>query len=124
MKFIVDNPLSPFIAQALRQAGYNAVHVADYEMRAAEDTAIFRRAAEEDRIIISADTDFGTLLALWNEPKPSVILFRRSSRRKPKEQAALLLATIEQVKSDLISGSIIIIEEHRLRIRSLPIQHP
>lgn len=122
MKFIIDNPLSPYIAEALRSAGFDAVHVADYDMQAAEDIVIFQRAVAEDRIIISADTDFGTLLALWNQTKPSVMLFRRSSRRKPVEQANFLLTILEQVRSDLEAGSIVIIEEYRLRIRSLPIQ--
>lgn len=122
MKFIVDNPLSPYIAEALRNAGFDAVHVADYDMRAAEDIVIFQRALAEDRIVISAETDFGTLLALWNQTKPSVMLFRRSSRRKPVEQADFLLTILEKVRGDLEAGSIVIIEEYRLRIRSLPIQ--
>lgn len=122
MKFLIDNALSPLLANELRKAGHDAVHVRDYGLQASNDDTIFSRAAEEGRILVSADTDFGTLLALREENRPSIILFRRTTERSPDRQVKLLLSNLPAIKKDLEDGSIIVFEQTRIRARKLPIR--
>ena len=121
MKFLVDNALSPRLADALAEAGHDAVHVRSRGLQAATDPQLFEVAAAEGRTILSADTDFGTLLALRRESKPSVVLFRGRAPRRPNRQAVLLLTNLPIIGPELDRGAIVTIYATRLRIRRLPI---
>ena len=121
MRFLIDQPLSPAVAVELNRAGHDAVHVRELGMQAASDEEIFEHAAEDDRVVVSADTDFGTLLAIRRQTSPSVILFRHGSQHRPVDQTALLEANLPQLVGALDAGSIVVIQPDRVRIRALPL---
>ena len=121
MKFLIDNALSPVIAGRLAEAGHDAIHVRDIDMATATDDRIFARAAAEHRILGSADTDFGTLLAASGSKGPSCILFRRKTGHWPEQQASLLLLNLPGIAADLAEGAMVVFDETRIRVRRLPI---
>ena len=121
MKFLIDNALSPQIASGLVEAGYDAIHVRDLNMGTSSDIDIFDLAIVEQSVIISADTDFGTLLSLRSEKFPSVILFRRGISHIPQAQLSILLHNLPNIIDLLEQGSIIIFDKNRIRTRTLPI---
>ena len=120
MKFLVDNAVSPDVAELLRTAGHDAVHVLDRDMGDADDQHVINLAVAEGRVIVSADTDFGTLLVLQKMQLPSVILLRHGVPRRPSEQAAVLLANLQSVAADLAKGAIVTFRRDRIRVRRLP----
>ena len=121
MNFLIDSSLSPGLSEKLRQAGHDSVHVRRYGIHKADDEVIFDRATQEERVLVSADTDFAAILAGRQTAKPSVILLKRPSPRRPEAQASLILANRTAITDLLDQGSIIVFEERRLRARTLPI---
>ncbi|MEK9136305.1 MAG: DUF5615 family PIN-like protein [Bacteroidota bacterium] len=120
MRFLVDNAVSPFVSAGLNAEGHDAIHVREIGLSGAPDEEIFTFASNEDRIIISADTDFGALLALRETSKPSFVLFRQMDKR-PAKQLHFLLSHLSTLEADLTSGCIVVCEDERIRIRALPI---
>lgn len=124
MRSLVDNALSPTLALLLNEASHDALHVRSIGLQHASDVDIFDRVATDNRIVVSADTDFGTLLAARSAQKPSVIQFRGPGSRRPEALARALLANLSQVVDALDSGSIVTLEPARVRVRALPIGGP
>lgn len=118
----MDNALSPLVARRLRDAGHDALHLRDLGRQHAPDDEVFALAEAEDRVIVSADTDFGTLLARREASHPSVVLLRRLEGRRPDEQAGLLVAVLPRVADAIEKGAVVVIESERVRIRTLPIR--
>jgi predicted nuclease of predicted toxin-antitoxin system len=122
MRFLIDANLSPRVAAGLISAGFDSVHVTEVGLLTASDQAILDYAAENGLVIVSADTDFGELLALSRGAiRPSAVLLRSADRLTPDQQAALLAANLPAATYELKAGALVTIARGRVRIRSLPI---
>jgi predicted nuclease of predicted toxin-antitoxin system len=65
-------------------------------LQQADDEVIFDAAARDGRVIVSADTDFGMILARRRTALPSVILFRHGAERIPERQVNLIVNSFTQ----------------------------
>jgi predicted nuclease of predicted toxin-antitoxin system len=122
VRFVVDANLSPKVAGYLQAAGHDAVHVVDVDLQHASDLVIMNWARTDERVVLSSDTDFGTLLARFEARDPSFLLLRHLNDRKPDEQAALLLANLDAVADYLAAGAVVTLSPGHLRVRPLPIR--
>jgi predicted nuclease of predicted toxin-antitoxin system len=108
------------LADLLRAAGYDAVHVRAYEMQAATDEEVLARALDEDRVVVSADSDFSAILAGQEAERPSFILFRETKVRVARDYLNLLLSALPVLETELITGCVAVFRNGRLRVRKLP----
>jgi predicted nuclease of predicted toxin-antitoxin system len=122
MRLLLDENLPVSLAGLLHQAsGWDVEHVRGLGMKSASDPEVLSRAGGDGRILVSADTDFGTLLAASGASGPSVVLLRIGSGRRPEQLAGLLMANLPPVAEDLAGGAMVVITDQRVRVRRLPI---
>ncbi len=89
-------------------------------MQAEPDPVVLPRARTDERVLVSADTDFGGLLSRSRATGPSVLLIRRLTGRRAAEQSAIILANPDQITEDLTAGAVVVIGDDRIRKRRLP----
>jgi predicted nuclease of predicted toxin-antitoxin system len=121
VRFLIDNALPPLLAELLVSAGHDAVHVRTYNLQAAADDVILARALAENRIVVSADTDFGAILANLQASYPSFVLFRDPNLLVASDYAAMLVPALTVLEPELVSGCVAVFRNGRLRVRRLPL---
>jgi predicted nuclease of predicted toxin-antitoxin system len=118
--FLADIHISPLTVQPLKQAGYDTIRITDSLPNTATDREILEFARLIERIIITQDLDFSTLIALNNYGQPSLITLRLSSAN-PNLISQKLLEIIPQFPNELKEGIALTITNRSIRIRKLPI---
>jgi len=120
MKFIADIHISPQTVKSLVEKGYEVKRITEFLKPNAKDEEILDLALKEESVIITQDLDFSALLAKRGMNKPSVITLKIEVS-KPARVAEMLERILPKIESELSEGSIVIVEEERMRIRKLPI---
>jgi predicted nuclease of predicted toxin-antitoxin system len=119
MKLLIDMNLSPRWADALVEAGFEAVHWSSLGSADASDRAIMDFARENGFIVLTHDLDFGAILAVTHGDKPSVVQIRADDIN-PATIGVKVIAALRQVASELDAGALVTIDPNRTRIRLLP----
>ncbi len=122
MKFLIDENLPLRLAKLLAMSGHDAVHVRDLEAASAPDSTIMELATGENRVIVSADTDFGALLAHARATRPSVILVREIVGLHPEALTSVILGQLDTLEPHFQTGAIAAITPTGIRVRALPLR--
>ena len=98
MKFLVDNASSLFVRTSFERAATIPCTSVTTTWKSADDERISARADEEGRVIVSADTDCGTLLASQGARFPSLVLFRGEVSRHPESLVNSFISHLPQIE--------------------------
>ncbi len=77
-------------------------------------------ALANGHVVFTHDLDFGTLLALTRAAGPTVLQVR-SRNVLPEHLGPKVLMVLRNYEAELAAGALIVIEEHRNRVRVLPL---
>jgi predicted nuclease of predicted toxin-antitoxin system len=120
MKLLVDMNLSPRWVQVLNRNQFQALHWSDVGNPSALDAEIMAHAAQQDYVVLTNDLDFGAILAVTHADKPSVVQIR-SDNLSPDVIGENVVRALRQLRDQLQSGALVIVEPQRTRLRVLPL---
>mgnify|MGYP003621764705 CR=1 FL=1 len=120
MKLLLDQGLPRSAASLLRSQGIDAVHTGEIGLATADDPTLIRFGQQQERVIVTLDSDFHALLALSGASKPSVIRLRIEGLLA-EPLVSLLQAILTERGDELDRGALMTVQPRRIRIRYLPI---
>jgi predicted nuclease of predicted toxin-antitoxin system len=119
MKMVIDMNLSPEWEQVF-QDHHDVQHWSKLGAYDAPDMEILQYAKLTKAVILTNDTDFGSILAATRFLSPSVFLIRSMSL-DPKKIGAQVFRCFNEFLPDLETGALISFDLEKSRIRRLPI---
>jgi predicted nuclease of predicted toxin-antitoxin system len=121
VKFLLDQSLPLRAAAALRKQGYDAWHAGEAGLSRAPDDEILEWCTSQERIVVTPDSDFPTLLVLARASRPSVIrIFAQGLSATDVAGVVMNVASKHEVM--LVSGALVTVRRHLMSIRQLPIE--
>ena len=120
MNILVDMNLASELSDVLKQHGWNAVHWSSIGDPRATDAELLNWALTNGYVVLTHDLDFGHILALTRAKGPSVIQVRTQDV-SPSHLGTILLAVLQTNLKALEAGALVVVDEARSRVRTLPL---
>ena len=120
-RVLLDEGLPVRAAQWLRNRGIDAIHVREAGLASAPDSQILAVARSEQRVCVTLDHDFHSILAETAATTPSVILFRMQ-QTDYAETGQLIDRVLRDFNQQLERGAAVTATRRGIRLRSLPLK--
>jgi predicted nuclease of predicted toxin-antitoxin system len=120
MRFLVDRCAGARLAQWLREQGHDAMEAAQ-QGDDPGDAAILQRAVDDDRILVTIDTDFGVLIFGQERPHRGLV---RLPDVPADERIAIFADLLSRHAADLEARGIVTVRAGIVRISRPPPGEP
>lgn len=120
MRFLVDMPLSPTLADWLSKEGHEATHASQMGLGRAPDQEILKTAIAEGRVLITADLDFPRLFAYMKVEGPGLILLRGGNLSEA-DAIDWVRRVLRNVFIAELPKLVVVVDAERIRKRPLPL---
>ena len=118
MRFLANENFPLPSVRLLRQVGYDVASVTE-DSPGIEDTEVLTRAANEQRVILTFDRDYGELIYRLRLPSPTGVIYLRFRPHTPEEPATLLLNLLH-IEGLQFEERFTVVERDQIRQRPLP----
>ena len=118
MRFLADENFPSASVNRLRESGHDVAFVVE-DSPGMEDAGVMARAAEERRVLLTFDRDYGELIYRFELPSPAGIVYFRLTSAAPEEPAERLLRLLD-ARGFTLEGKFTVMERERARQTPLP----
>lgn len=117
LKLLTDENISPKVVSFFRANGFDVYDVKESGLQGTTDQNLLSLANKHQRFVVTHDSDFGTLAINNNQPCYGVIYLRL--KLPTSENVILALSILCKMNPDFQPGSLVVLDEQRMRVRQL-----
>lgn len=119
MRYLVDECLGARLVSLLRANGDDVAWVRELQ-RGVTDTTVLEWSAEQHRVLITEDFDYGELIFAGGRPAVGVVIVMLSTFGERWETLVPLVVQRLIENQDRFEGNISVLEHGRIKLRPLP----
>ncbi len=121
LRLLANMNISPETVNTLKEKGIDIARVSEILPVTSSDREILDLARRENRIVVTQDLDFSSLLALGGFNRPSLITLRMTVS-DPEAVTRKLLDLLPELQDMLAKGCAVSVDDLSYRVRWLPIR--
>ncbi len=121
LSIVIDMNLSPAWVDVLARQGWKSVHWSTIGDPKAPDEELVSWAIQNQHAVFTHDLDFGRLIALSRNARPSIIQIRAQDIL-PDRLGKTVVEAIQRFESLLETGALLTIDPTKARARALPLR--